>query len=330
MKDWFNSTNTCWDEAKLRGLVIESDIPLILSTRLCSHASTDLLGWHYNKSGIYSVKSAYWLGTHLHTNDQVEPPPGNVSLKRAIWKLKTAPKLHHFLWRIVSRSLPTMEVLKWRHISNESVCKRCCQSDETTNHLLFECPYAQQVWRASGVSNTAFLDHPTLTVEEKLTIIFECPSSPASTKSQQIALWLLWRLWKSRNILLFQKGQFHWRNLARYGYGDANECLSSQVFTQDNQNWAGTTLGFLRATYTFWSRPPKGWIKCNYDGSFNTDGIISSAGWTIRDDQSVYIGSGQAVDNKPTCFRRRIPGFDNCYAELLVSRVQESHFRRRL
>lgn len=56
--------------------------------------------------------------------------------------------------------------------------------------LLFECSYALQVWRASGISNTALQD-PTFNVEEKLAVFIEHQTSGTSAKAQKFALWLL-------------------------------------------------------------------------------------------------------------------------------------------
>ncbi|CAA7029461.1 unnamed protein product [Microthlaspi erraticum] len=50
--------------------------------------------------GVYTVKSGYWTATHIIPHeDQIEPPPGSVTLKRALWKTKIAPKLQHFFWK---------------------------------------------------------------------------------------------------------------------------------------------------------------------------------------------------------------------------------------
>lgn len=86
-----------WNRALLESLFIEADVQEILKIKVSSLHTPDLLGWHYTKSGIYSVKSGYWLQTHLSENGIVEPPPGMRAFKEAIWKLKIAPKLRHFL-----------------------------------------------------------------------------------------------------------------------------------------------------------------------------------------------------------------------------------------
>ena len=45
-----------------------------------------------------------------------------------------------------------------------------------------------------------------------------------------------------------------------------------------------------------WTRPPHGWKKCNYDGSYNRE-MPSKAGWIIRDESGQFVGAGQATGN---------------------------------
>ena len=85
VQDLMNSTRTAWDTNKLNDWILHDDINTILQIKLCATADEDLLGWHY------TVKSAYWLATHLQTSEPIQPPPGNNHLKQLVWKLKTAP-----------------------------------------------------------------------------------------------------------------------------------------------------------------------------------------------------------------------------------------------
>lgn len=116
LKDWFNNTQSGWNEDLIRELVCDEDIPLVLSTKLCFQPVNDMIGWHYNKDGLYSVKSAYWLAMHLPEHDDIQTPSANLELNKIIWNLQTVPKIKHFLWKIASCSLPTGETLRKRHI----------------------------------------------------------------------------------------------------------------------------------------------------------------------------------------------------------------------
>lgn len=42
-----------------------------------------------------------------------------------------------------------------------------------------------------------------------------------------------------------------------------------------------------------WTRPPRGWKKCNIDGSFHKQMTKALAGGVIRDENGIYKGSAQ-------------------------------------
>ncbi|CAA7047582.1 unnamed protein product [Microthlaspi erraticum] len=235
---------------------------------------------------------------HSPDTQDIETPSANLILNKTIWKIDSAPKIKHFLWKLVSRSLSTKDTLKRRHIVRDSVCVRCCQREETADHLLFECPYAQQVWRGIGLMRPSLLD-PLLSFEDKLENILLDPILLSSHRSHQTVLWLLWRLWKSRNSLIFQRKAIHWRSLIRYVKRDVAEYLYAQENSQEVCQNRGNGL-FTRATRNeVWKRPSQGWMKCNFDGSFHSRDEKSAVGWIIRDEHGIYRGSGYAKDDKP-------------------------------
>lgn len=156
-----------WNIDKLREWIVAEDVEKILRIKISAKAKLDLLGRHYNEDGLYTVKSGYWLSTHIPGNEEIFPIYGNVEVKSKIWKCSSPPKIKYFLWKLMSQSLATGSNLKRRHISPDDQCRHCCGAEETEKHLFFECPYAQVIWRASGVSNT-IINNPLATLEEKL------------------------------------------------------------------------------------------------------------------------------------------------------------------
>ena len=170
-----------------------------------------MLGWQYTEHGLSTVKSGYWLSTHLPTEEGIQPTFGNIDLKRRLWKTKMPPKLHHFLWRSLSRSLATGSNLKRRHITTDDLCRRCCQEPQTEKHLLFDCPYAQAAWWESRIDNRIFTD-PLASLEEKIESCLQCYLHIRLAHFQNLPFWIMWRLWKSRNILIFQRKHLDWRH----------------------------------------------------------------------------------------------------------------------
>ncbi|XP_024014707.1 uncharacterized protein LOC112088547 [Eutrema salsugineum] len=293
VKDLFDEQSG-WNEREIQRLVVEEDAEIILSMRVNSRSEKDLLGWHYNKTGLYTVKSGYWLAAHTHKRI-LHPPSGNANLKQLIWKLKIAPKIKHFLWRVVSSAIPTGENLKRRHMTRNSLCLRCLSSEETSNHLFFECTYAQQIWRASGFPNPSVINMG-LNFEEKLEAILK-RSSLLPHRVHQYALWIFWRIWKSRNTLLFQQKQIPWLTTLKLAESDAKEWLDVyQLVDRYNQpdfHQKPTSM----ARHHRWLRAKEGWLKCNYDGMYIKERNNAKAGWILRDENGVFKGAGQAESN---------------------------------
>lgn len=209
VRDYMLPDGSGWDVDKLRSKVIHEDVERILTLTISQRAELDLLGWHYTDNGIYTVKSGYWLSTHLPNNEMIAPIWGDPILKQKLWKCSSHPKAKHFLWKIMSRALPTGSNLKWRHVTTFDQCKRCCAAPETEKHMLFDCPYAKMIWRASGVSNVT-INVATGTLEEKKNACITCNTTSGLSHLKDLPISILWRIWKSRNMLIFQQKTVPW------------------------------------------------------------------------------------------------------------------------
>lgn len=120
-------------------------------------------------NGIYTIKSGYWFATHLPNQDLIESPLRNTEIKSQVRKTKTAPKIKHLMWKMISNGLPTGEMLAKRRISQQVTCPTCIQT-ETLHHLFFDCAYAQKIWRASNIPLTIIVD-TTVSFEEKIKVL---------------------------------------------------------------------------------------------------------------------------------------------------------------
>lgn len=88
------------------------------------------------------------------------------------------PKLRHFLWRILSESLAIGTFLLHRRVITNAIYRRCCSEDEKVDHLFFNFPYAQHIWRAA---NLPYLDliNPKANFETKLNTALLCHNNQA-------------------------------------------------------------------------------------------------------------------------------------------------------
>ena len=107
------------------------------------------LQWGETKSGLFSVKSTYQLLEKTRKEDS----RGECSqfarfrwLWRFTWKLGIPGKIKHFIWRAFHDSLPTNANLFRRKIKSHPFCLICNQEDESTSHVIWQCPMARNTW----------------------------------------------------------------------------------------------------------------------------------------------------------------------------------------
>jgi hypothetical protein len=59
-----------WDEDLIRTYLFPHDAKEVLKIRPTSRVEEDFIAWHYEKSGIFTVSSAYKLALQIHQADQ--------------------------------------------------------------------------------------------------------------------------------------------------------------------------------------------------------------------------------------------------------------------
>lgn len=124
---------------------------------------------------------------------------GNVDIKNKVWDLPIMPKIKHFIWCILSKTIGTATRENSRGIKIDHKCQRCCVDDESINHLLFICPFSFQTWRLSHLSYLHQF-YPSNNLEENLKNFLSIQAENELTLAQKILpFWIMWRIWKSRN-----------------------------------------------------------------------------------------------------------------------------------
>lgn len=104
---WFQLKRE-WDPMVFEGVLNPQDQLLAKELYFSQHAGEDTYEWAYTKTAHYTVRSGYWVATHIamDIDDAIQSPHGSVMLKHEIWRLKIAPKLQHFLRRCLSGDIP--------------------------------------------------------------------------------------------------------------------------------------------------------------------------------------------------------------------------------
>ena len=108
----------------------------------------------------------------------------------------------------------------------EAHCEFCCQHLETVTHVLWECPFARNVWglckgRIQKCSNTA--SDFFLLFKHMLTIL-----SP--TEMDRWAI-IAWTIWNARNRFYFKHIQLHPQTImdeARAGWDEYKKIMTTE------------------------------------------------------------------------------------------------------
>lgn len=203
---WDESTRR-WDEIRIRQLFIEKDANYIIRMKY-SPVMEDTHIWGTSENGIYSTKSRYKLADYLLSNSAPSTPlisPLEKGLWLRMWKVKTTPKIRHFMWKVLSGALAVADRLQSRGMFTDLTCTACGQENETICHVLFTCTAAKDVWSLSG------LPSPTLYFSQSSTFLnlhylVACGSNRnIEERTREAILWVLWHIWKARNALIFKK-----------------------------------------------------------------------------------------------------------------------------
>ncbi|KAH7576721.1 hypothetical protein JRO89_XS01G0135800 [Xanthoceras sorbifolium] len=86
-----------WDVLKLEEVLLDIDRDEILSILLSIQEKPDRIMWHFDKSGIYKVKSGYKLGMNERTGDGCSNFSADFKWWQSLWNLNIPPKVEVFV-----------------------------------------------------------------------------------------------------------------------------------------------------------------------------------------------------------------------------------------
>ncbi|CAN0856618.1 Uncharacterized mitochondrial protein AtMg00310 [Linum grandiflorum] len=191
-----------WNEPLLRSIFQEHRVQLILSIPLPQTFVSNQFIWHFCHNGIYSAASGYRLSRSLVYSQEQQNIGVDLydeHLWTRIWSLPVQPKLRFFLWKIVHGILPTSDALQYRHLDIPSLCPVCYETDESISHLFTSCNVAKRL--AVSIDTTTF----TLSASHPIIMLRRFLDHDSSMAIKLTYFW--WRLWKSRNTVVFEAYQ---------------------------------------------------------------------------------------------------------------------------
>ena len=133
-----------WKVELVKQVFHEFDADEICKLRIPREDVEDCVAWHYEKSGIFTVKSAYKLADSIHRNKTERATSssrelGDRIIWDVIWKANIPEKVKIFGWRVATNSLPTKHNTFRRTIVDDNVCEICGMEKEDEFHAIITC-----------------------------------------------------------------------------------------------------------------------------------------------------------------------------------------------
>jgi hypothetical protein len=153
VKELIDPDTKCWNYDRLVRLFSPAKVQNILTIPLCRTNQDDVLIWRGTTKEVFSVQSVYHMQKEL---EEVGKPKSssiqaiNIDVWGNLWKLKLLNVEKNFLWKACHDILPTRSNMFKRKITKDPECPICGLEDETTLHILWQCPSTMDVWNEGG------------------------------------------------------------------------------------------------------------------------------------------------------------------------------------
>jgi hypothetical protein len=189
-----------WDQGLIKDIFWEQDVQDILAIPV-HIGREDIIAWHFDKKGTFSVKSAYHnlhdQASRAAKKQKGEPSTIHQGKKltwKHVWKLKCAPKIKHFLWRLAHNSLPLQMNIKTRGMDIDTRCPACWRLNEDGGHCFLRCKFAVHCWRKALLEDVQFLLLQKALAYEVVTTILSLNDDTCIKAAS-----LMHALWEARN-----------------------------------------------------------------------------------------------------------------------------------
>ncbi|KAG7589022.1 Zinc knuckle CX2CX4HX4C [Arabidopsis suecica] len=288
--DLIDSRTRDWDQSTLEDLFFPEDILRVKKIKPVVSQS-DFWVWKHNKSGDFSVKSAYWLASQELDSQvafEANALPSVNGLKEEVWQVQTDPKIKVFLWKMLCGAIPVVHALNRRGMSLDDTCQICGVEQETSFHVLFSCTYARQVWALSQVPNPLFGFHNGSVFSNIHHLLVNRKNKEWPADLRRSFPWVLWRIWKNRNTMAFEGKCFSALDSAEKVREDVFDWFEAQIIEPEvEEGDDDPAISIVPQEEVLvrdkWQAPPEGWVKCNISSSWSNRNRLAGGAWVVRD-----------------------------------------------
>lgn len=185
-------------------------------------ASPDKISWCCTSAGVFfSIKSAYKMLKEGDWNPKDDK-------SKSVWKLSGPQRVWFFIWTVLQgRLLSNMERVRWGLAVNPS-CPICNFHSEDILHILRDCAIARNVQNQVIPGNCLSIFFSN-NLQDWLLANLQDNSKVHKGGSSWACLFglLIWRLWKSHNLFIFQRRSWSSREMVKVSLSQVNQLFSA-------------------------------------------------------------------------------------------------------
>jgi ribonuclease HI len=265
-----------WDYEELQQILPEY---LIMKLVACmppqADNGPDVPLWPGERMGNFSVATAYQYLTGMQLREHEKK-------WHAIWRLETIERIRVFMWQVLHDRIQT----KWRTAKwnlTDPYCNYCGQMEETTMHVLRDCPLAVEVWQ-----HLLDEDHRGRFFIGQLTQWVDLNLSTDMGGTKDLAWDAVWAttcywLWRWRNQRVHDSNYTSqwkpWSFILKF----ANDYKTTK-YARETEQPCHKVMKDIQ-----WKCPEKGWISLNTDGAAKSDTTMAGCGGILRNDNGIWI-----------------------------------------
>ena len=290
VSELIDAENGDWDEQTIRENFWQVDAERILKIPLALGMMTDFVSWHYNKNGVFSVKSAYYQewdyqhGRKLRRTNLFDATSSD-PIWKSLWSLKVPAKVKIHCWRAILGAIPCYGVLANRHMQTSSQCPLCLVHCESISHAFFTCPRVAEIWSHLGMQEA--LLHACAPVENGvpplIQLLINTNAAPILDGVRlcdlvAVGVWYVW--WERRK--------------ATHGEPVQDPRRSAQSILALALNYSRIKKNRISPMVRHgWTKPQVDFVKLNVDAAFDSDSGTGGTGAIIRDHTGFFVTGGR-------------------------------------
>ncbi|MBA0729448.1 hypothetical protein Golax_025722 [Gossypium laxum] len=287
VKQLIDSNSRSWNAELINNTFTKADAERILRIPLARSPHEDFRIWGGEKSGEFTVRSAYQLLQRSTDNPRAYTLQ-NLYRKfyRTLWSLNIPTKIKITIWRLSWNYLPTKVNLQHRKLVVNTRCPRCGEGAETMNHLFRDCAVTREVWKTLSFQNIMMYQSEDFV--QWLTWALE----QLNPNQSRLFCYALWAIWGDRNRNIHEGKVSNGIEVAKFV---SNYIIELTGLEQRNSE---IMKGNKRWTHPQWES-----IKINFDGAYNQIQNRSTSGVVARDSEGKVLLSCSEIHNEvPSAF----------------------------